>query len=468
MMNRPYDRPDLDQELDQLAMFIDGMLPATEPLVAYEGRLQIHNGFGECRADLYAGTLPPGHTISVDQDTDEVVISWPAAVLGVAPIVNPGFEDGTVGWDFGAGWGVTTDNPATGARTASYGGQRGESRLSSRTRVRVTPGTPITAGCTVTQGASSANNAGAAVLLEYRNAAGEVISTREGNRVMSASNNARLPSTVNDLVPSDAYTANIACLGIRWRQNLAVWVDDFHWTTQAAEQGATHDATYPITIRVRDQRGRVAFWSGVILVRAIDPGNAIPIPTLKTTLMALTGGGAYDVADEQTVANFGMVTDMSEPWARIFCWAYTATAGLAVPEMRAIIYDQVSQGGAVFADTGWHGNPANQAAMTAALAVAGLSAYDGSITAAEEVFYATYESYLFASDVFILPTTFSTHSGRSLCYRSEARLDRLVSLEYPDPAHIPPDAMKLIGFPGYYTTPDGQLYLCAWEATPVP
>lgn len=467
-MQRPFDRPDLDQELDQLAMFVDGTLPIAQPVIPYEGRLQIHNGFGECRADLFEGTLPPGHTISVDQGTDEVVISWPAAVLGVAPIVNPGFEDGTVGWDYGAGWGVTTDNPATGVRTASYGGQRGESRLSSRTRVRVTPGTPITAGCTVTQGASSAGNAGAAVLLEYRNAAGEVISTREGNRVMSASNNARFPSTVNDLVPGDAYTVNIACLGIRWRQNLAVWVDDFHWTTEAAEQGIDHDALFPITIRVRDQRGRVAFWSGTIRVREISPENAIPVPTSLAQLFGINGGGAWDSAEQQLQNNFSGITDISEPWARIFCWSYTTNFPEAPLESRAIIYDQVNQGGSVFADTGWHGNPANQTAMTAALSAAGLSAYNGVIAASAITERGSYDSYLYASGVFVLPLDFATHSLRSVGYRSQSRLDRAVYLERPNPAFLPPDAVKLIGFPGYYETPDGQLYLCAWEATPVP
>jgi hypothetical protein len=221
--------------------------------------------------------------------------------------------------------------------------------------------------------------------------------------------------------------------------------------------------SYPYTVRATDTNGLYDDHDDTI---AVSLDGAIPIPTLKTLLFGVNGGGAWDIASEQTDLSFSEVTISTEPWARFFCWAYDQDGTSKPPETRTIIYDAPSLGGEVFYDSGWHGNPANQAAMTAALGVSGLSAYDGTIQDDMPVVeYGTYGSFLYASTPFVLATDFGGNSsGRRVIYRSGSRLDSATYLEYPDPAEIPVGAVKLDGYPGYYTA-GGQLYVCDWEAT---
>lgn len=266
-MARPFDRPDLDQRKGGLALYITGLLPNAKPLLAYEGRLVFHNAIGDCAADLFGGVLPPGSTVSVDNTAQQIVVTWPAYQAAVAPIENPGFENGDVGWEFGSGWSVTTNNPITGTKSGVFQNARGESLASSKARYPVTPGQSVTASCSVRQGASSSGNAGAAVCLEFRNAAGMVISTPEGNRVMSASNNAVLPSSVTASAPAGVTTVNVAGRGIRKRQNRDVWIDSFAWNVTQPSVGTNVEGTIgPITIRLVDSAGRAAFWTGSIKV----------------------------------------------------------------------------------------------------------------------------------------------------------------------------------------------------------
>lgn len=272
MVTRIYDRPDLDQRRGLPALYVTGVLPGGKPGLAYQGRLQIHNAVGACTAEQIDGdTLPPGHTIFVDNDTMEVVITWPAYAEEAAPIPNPGFEDGIVGWVPGAGWSVTTNNPITGSRSAVYQRNGGSSVLSCASRYPVTPGVPINAQCQVRQGASSAGNAGAGLRLEFRDSTGAVMSTADGNYVMSASKNAVYPSNVSALPPAGAATVNIACVGVRHRENKDVWVDSFIWSHKAAVVGINTDALFNLTLRVRDSSGSSALWNGAIRLDSADP-----------------------------------------------------------------------------------------------------------------------------------------------------------------------------------------------------
>lgn len=272
MVTRIYDRPDLDQRRGLPVLYVSGALPNGKPGMAYEGRLQIHNAVGACTVEQIDGdTLPPGHTIFVDNESLEVVITWPAYAEEAAPIPNPGFEEGIVGWVPGAGWSVTTDNPITGSQSAVYQRNAGSSVLSCASRYPVTPGVPINAQCQVRQGASSAGNAGAGLRLEFRDSAGVVVSTADGNYVMSASKNAVYPSNVYALPPAGAATVNIACVGVRHRENKDVWVDSFSWDHKAAVVGINTAAVFSLTIRVRDSAGRSALWSGTIRVNNADP-----------------------------------------------------------------------------------------------------------------------------------------------------------------------------------------------------
>ncbi|MDV9040898.1 SGNH/GDSL hydrolase family protein [Stenotrophomonas sp. RAC2] len=267
MTARIYDRPDLDQREGMLALYVAGRLGNAFPSQAYEGRLQIKNAVGACQVRQIDGDkLPDGYQLYVDQATQEVVLAWPAYVAGAAPISNPGFESGPTGWECGAGWKVSTYGPIVGQWSGEYSNNGGISPLSSTSRYSVYPGQRTSAKCKVRQGASSEGNAGASVLLEYRDEAGEVVLTREGNRVMSASKGAVYDSTVNGEAPAAAKTVNIGSNGIRFRENKPLFVDDFEWDHTVAAAGINHNATFQLTLLVSDSRGRSAMWAGSVIV----------------------------------------------------------------------------------------------------------------------------------------------------------------------------------------------------------
>lgn len=265
MSARIYDRPDLDQRERMPPLFVTGNLPKAAPMLAYEGRLEIHNGIGGCTVRQIDGDrLPPGHRLYVDQAAKQVVLAWDAYQAGAAPIVNPGFESGATGWDTGAGWVIATENPPTGSWAAGYNNQQGLSVISNTARYECYPGQRTNAKCKVRQGASAEGNAGASVLLEYRDPAGEVVLAVEGNRVMSASKNRVYDSNVAGTAPAGAATVNIAGNGIRFRENKILFVDDFEWDHTVAAIGLDHEAVFRITLQVNDSAGRSAIWSGVI------------------------------------------------------------------------------------------------------------------------------------------------------------------------------------------------------------
>lgn len=306
MVTRIYDRPDLDQRRGLPALYVTGVLPGGKPGLAYQGRLQIHNSVGACTVEQIDGdTLPPGHTIFVDNDTMEVVITWPAYAEEAAPIPNSGFEDGIVGWVPGAGWSVTTNNAIAGSRSAVYQRNGGSSVLSSQSRYPTNPGVPINAQCQVRQGASSAGNAGAGLRLEFRDAAGDVIGRADGNYVMSASKNAVYPSNVAALPPQGAATVNIACVGVRHRENKDVWVDSFSWDHKVAVVGINTDALFNLTLRVRDSAGRTAIWRGLLQCSNSSPeivwtnrgSNAIVITETDVVMSAETTGAGFTGAN---------------------------------------------------------------------------------------------------------------------------------------------------------------------------
>ncbi|WP_312252713.1 hypothetical protein [Stenotrophomonas sp.] len=267
MTARIYDRPDLDQRRGELALYVIGSLIDAVPSAAYEGRLQIINSIGACTVRQIDGDrLPEGTRLFVDQATKEVVVAWPGYVEGAAPIANPGFEEGNTGWERGAGWVIATENPPVGSWAAGYNNNNGQSVISNTARYRTFPGQRTTAKCKVRQGASAEGNAGASVLLEYRDTAGQVVLTVEGNRVMSASKNRVYDSNVIGDAPAGAETVNIASNGIRFRENKILFVDAFEWDHTVAASGINHEAEIALTLLVSDSRGRSAVWSGSIRV----------------------------------------------------------------------------------------------------------------------------------------------------------------------------------------------------------
>lgn len=263
-------RPNVNQEKERLQLYVSGILPEADAGMSYEGRLQIHNNVGMCKVRQIGGSqLPNGHQIYVDKNTMEVVIVWPAYSETVVPITNFNLELGDQGWRYGSGWDVSTNNPIEGSRSLRFSNTKGESYASSRTRVKVTPGTTIHAECLVRQGASSAGNAGAGVALEYRDKDDKVFARDIGGMVMSASNNKVYPSLLDSTVPvnpndpSGDVFVNPACKGLRNRQNKPVWADSFTWDLVEII-GSNSTNGYELVLEVTDSIGQVAIWAGTI------------------------------------------------------------------------------------------------------------------------------------------------------------------------------------------------------------
>ncbi|MFL4516287.1 LamG-like jellyroll fold domain-containing protein [Stenotrophomonas pavanii] len=265
MNARIYDRPDLDQRTAQLALFITGSLAGGKPALAYEGRLQVHNGIGGMTVEQIDGDrLPNGSSLYIEGN--EIVLSWPAYTEVQATIPNFGYEDGDTSWVKGAGWSIGTENPITGLRSARYGENAGESPIANTARYPVNPGVAITATCKVRQGASAEGNAGARVKLQWLSAAGAVMSESLGNAVMSASKNRVYPSTVVAQPPAGAELVCIAADGIRYRENKALFIDDFEWD-HVQTTGVNVDRVIALTLRVRDSAGRSAIWRGAVVIQ---------------------------------------------------------------------------------------------------------------------------------------------------------------------------------------------------------
>lgn len=280
MAHLQYDRPDLDQRKYLPMLYVSGSFAIAKPREAYEGRIPIFNSVGDCQVQQIEGDrLPNGSQLYIDQATKQVVISWPAYGESSAPISNPGFEQGDIGWVKGAGWKIDQINPPVGSWAGDYMDNRGESVMSNAARYTVTTGQVTNAKCKVRQGASSEGNAGAAVLLEYRDGQGNVVMTREGNRVMSASNNRVYDSNVIGVAPFNAQSINIAALGIRDRENKRLHVDQFEWDHTVVAAGVAIETRYNLTLLVSDSTGRSYIWTGAVVV-------------VSSILLAATGVGA--------------------------------------------------------------------------------------------------------------------------------------------------------------------------------
>lgn len=256
----------------QPALQIVGQLDAYVAGQAYEGRLQIINNIGDCTVEWVSGTMPAGTTIRVDNATHEVVVAWPSyqpADPNTTVVPNGSFEEGDVKWEKGGGWAIETgggNDTFDGAWSAVYRG-RGIASLTS-VMVPVVVGTSITASVQIQQGASSAGNVTARVVLVWMDAYGKTLSFDGGNIVRSGSNGAWHASTVTAKAPAGAFNVAFAISANRKRQNKRLWADKATWN-HSYPSGQNTDDDYCIVLRVRDSAGRTATWEGCVGERAI-------------------------------------------------------------------------------------------------------------------------------------------------------------------------------------------------------
>jgi len=220
------------------------------------------------------------------------------------------------------------------------------------------------------------------------------------------------------------------------------------------------DETYSFRVRVFDANG--LFDELADSIRITTAGSPT-IPTIQVDLFG-TGGQSAGQASQATDNNFSEITDTTEPWSRILTIGI-ATLSPPPPETRSLIYSQSNLVGTPAYDSGWNGDTAHQAAMTAALATAGLSAYNGTITAASIVMLGGSDpAYVHATDPFLLPLDFGTWSGRLVFYQATPS-GKVVRLERPNLAAFP-GATRVDEIPGGYLF-GGVLYLCNWQETSV-
>jgi hypothetical protein len=303
LANRLYDKLHPDQTFGALALYVSGSLPDTPPQVAYEGRLPIHNAIGACRVDLTGGTLPPGAAVTVDNDTSEVVVSWPAYAEDTITLPNGGFEDGPSGWNCGAGWAVTQSGTTyEGSWSAEYTGQ-GLSAITSNP-YPVIPGTATSISAKLQQGRSAKYNVTLRALIMWLDADKQlavipgvqepeagVWST--GVDVVGTSGGEWKPSSWSGAVPEGAVYAVAVVSANRRRENKAAHADNIVWTFQALAVGVKLDGQYCITLRVRDSGGRIADWAGCVSVN----GLGAQLSDWKYKQIAASDSTDYSAAD---------------------------------------------------------------------------------------------------------------------------------------------------------------------------
>lgn len=275
---------------------------------AYESRVQISGHVGNCAVFLDSETnLPPGYTLTVDNDTDEVVLRWPAyqvLSLSEADIPNAGFELGDNGdwvkgylWEIGA---YAANQVYEGTKSAQF--SQGEKSITSRINAAhprtCSAGTSVTASCQVQQGQSDAGNAGAWVWIEFLDSNGDVLTHTEGNHVTSGSNSAWHQSSVTAVAPTNTVSARIGAEAFRNRhQDYNLWVDDFQWDLPPEVDdfvGTNETNTINLCLHVVDSLGRTAEECYVIEAYVAPPSilfvaaGGITAGQVKTTTDGLT------------------------------------------------------------------------------------------------------------------------------------------------------------------------------------
>lgn len=283
-------RPDLDQNVDALPLYISGRLADATPALAYEGRLQIRNSSGPCTVELLqgGGLLPPGGALSVDNATREVVVSWPAYSEYVTPLENPGFETGsTAGWTFTPRGGVAavaidTERRYEGAYSARWPGGKG---LGSEGGIEVEAWNNTIGPCVP----------GQRVTIHTRcmyNPAGHNFGSRyqglvrfldaDGNPIGAPTRGPQFKGRGNNGRWNDASASGEAPGGTKGVQlgawltgsSAPAWLDAASWDVPS-NVGLNVEGQVCISLRVRDSAGRTAAWSGCISVHSAGVGAAV-------------------------------------------------------------------------------------------------------------------------------------------------------------------------------------------------
>ncbi|WDM67618.1 LysM peptidoglycan-binding domain-containing protein [Xanthomonas cucurbitae] len=198
----------------------------------------------------------------------------------IGPIPNPapinaGMEQGSSNWDLGEGWTIGQEgangDAFTGTFSAQFNGSNsGPKTITNQERVPVVPGKRVTASVMVQQGASSAGDASAQVLIVWYDADGNMLpgglgsSWSSGNVVDSGSDGRWHQSSVTATVPPGAAFMTIGASALKGAGGDPLWVDDFQWTYTPVEPGIKElpvDKAYWFEY---DKENRVTVSNGVL------------------------------------------------------------------------------------------------------------------------------------------------------------------------------------------------------------
>lgn len=279
-------RPDLDQNIDALPLYVKGALVNAKPALAYEGRLKIHNASGRCTVFVLPGSdaLPPGSSVFVDHATQEVVVAWPPYSEYVTPLQNPGFEVGdTSGWSFVMRGGSATPTVDAsqryeGAKSLKWPGGQGmgseggiELEAWNNTIGPCLPGRRVTTHLRCMYNPAGHNfGCRYQALVRFVDGAGNPIGTPSRGRVFKGRFNNRRWSDANVSATAPAGTAGVQLGGWLTGSKAPVWMDAASWDVPSS-LGTNTVGVINLVLRVRDSAGRTALWFGLVKVESSDP-----------------------------------------------------------------------------------------------------------------------------------------------------------------------------------------------------
>lgn len=252
----------LDEDLSSV-LAITGSLPGYNAGTYYNAPLQVVNSIGKFRAEILPDSrLPPGAYCVADNFSKQVHIRWEPFVSSTG--------SGLTNGDFSANLDAWQPVPGFFEENGGlvFSGVWGRHELVHQS-VPAKPGDVVTASIEVQQGASSAGNAGAGCALRWYKG-DTVLTTNDGNMVMRGKGGAWHTSTVTATAPAETTAVSFVCVGIRNRQNKALWADDARWD-HSWLVGVDISQPFFLHLKVTDSRGRVAYWSGFISTAALTP-----------------------------------------------------------------------------------------------------------------------------------------------------------------------------------------------------
>lgn len=358
---------------DLPALYISGTLPRAVVKQKYSGRLKINNAIGACSVKLLTGSLPPGNMVTVDNTTHEVIVGWPAFKTGSMDIPNANFEKGDDGsWEVGPGFTIESTGTAPDPNDPGsvyqlqfanlHADPDGPDTMSNvyfpLADARALGQGSITASADVQQGASSENQAGAAVRILFYDNVGLQVGGMDGNVIKSGSDSVWQTSTVNAPIPALASYARVGGVAYRKGQNRALWIDNIRWDLQQASQGTSQQQTITLSVQVTDSAGRIADWSGTIIVsppiqvinRNVSSDDFVTSSIASTTFTYVTYHNGKFIGVSSTVGTLSCPVYSSDDGL-----TYTQVGALTLPSTNCAIYGIVSTPTAVLILENWSG-----------------------------------------------------------------------------------------------------------------